>query len=148
MTGTINRPGKTAGLRHVALFVTCLEEAERFYTDLLGMVVEWRPDADNVYLTSGNDNLALHRVAEAPVAGAGGSSVIGQLDHIGFFINDIDEVDAWHSFLQDQSVEILTEPRTHRDGARSFYCKDPAGTRVQLIYHPPIARHDAGLVQP
>ena len=28
---------------------------------LLGFAVEWEPDPDNVYLTSGCDNLALHR---------------------------------------------------------------------------------------
>ena len=31
----------------------------------MGMQVEWRPDPDNVYLTSGNDNLALHRVEKS-----------------------------------------------------------------------------------
>ncbi|MGI9323189.1 MAG: VOC family protein [Pseudomonadales bacterium] len=131
----MNRPGKTSGLRHVALYVSALEEAERFYTQLLGMSVEWRPDADNVYLTSGNDNLALHRRSDAPGA--------GQLDHIGFFINDITKIDEWHAFLKAEGVKLLTEPETHRDGARSFYCEDPAGTRVQLIYHPPIAKNHA-----
>ena len=59
----MKRPGKTQGLRHVALFVPDLVVAEHFFVDLMGMTVEWRPDADNVYLTSGNDNLALHQVA-------------------------------------------------------------------------------------
>ena len=58
---TLSRPGKTSGLRHVALFVANLEACVDFYTRLLGMNIEWQPDADNVYLTSGNDNLALHR---------------------------------------------------------------------------------------
>jgi catechol 2,3-dioxygenase-like lactoylglutathione lyase family enzyme len=31
-----------------------------FYVDLLGFAVEWEPDADNLYLSSGIDNLALH----------------------------------------------------------------------------------------
>ena len=34
---------------------------KRFYVDLLGFAVEWEPIADNVYLSSGIDNLALHR---------------------------------------------------------------------------------------
>ena len=34
---------------------------KRFYTDLLGFAVEWEPDPDNIYLSSGIDNLALHR---------------------------------------------------------------------------------------
>ena len=130
----MNRPGKTGGLRHVALFVESFEATEAFYKDLLGMTVEWRPDEDNVYLTSGNDNLALHRVSKQPVQ--------GQLDHIGFFINEIGEVDVWCEFLEASQVEILSRPKTHRDGARSFYCKDPAGTSVQMIYHPLIAQSD------
>ena len=40
-----------------------LEAMKRFYVDLLGFAVEWEPDADNVYLSSGIDNLALHRAA-------------------------------------------------------------------------------------
>lgn len=130
----MKRPGKTAGMRHVALFVDKLAECEHFYTELLGMEVEWRPDEDNVYLSSGNDNLALHRVPDRKEA--------GQLDHIGFFIGDIEKVDDWFTYLKENDVEMLTEPRTHRDGARSFYCKDPAGIRVQIIYHIPIAEND------
>ena len=128
----MDRPGKTAGLRHVALFVDDLAAAEHFYTELMGMAVEWRPDENNVYLTSGNDNLALHHVDSSPQD--------GRLDHVGFFLNEIDEVDAWYKFLLAEGVKMRTEPRTHRDGARSFYCEDPAGTRVQIIYHIPIAK--------
>ena len=55
---------KHAGMRHVALNVLILEPMERFYVDLLGFDVEWRPDPDNVYLCSGVDNLALHVVED------------------------------------------------------------------------------------
>ena len=128
----MDRPAATLGLRHVALNVRDLKICEHFYVDLLGMAVEWRPDADNVYLSSGNDNLALHRVAEA-VAAAG-----QRLDHVGFFIASPEQVDEWHAFLKQQDVEIKATPRTHRDGARSFYCADPEGTIVQIIFHPPM----------
>lgn len=127
----MNRPGATDGMRHVALYVHDLASSERFFTELIGMAVEWRPDPDNVYLTNGNDNLALHGVDEVRTE--------GQLDHIGFFINDIDKIDDWYRFFEEQGVELLTEPRTHRDGARSFYCLEPSGVKVQMIYHPPIA---------
>jgi catechol 2,3-dioxygenase-like lactoylglutathione lyase family enzyme len=129
----MQRPAATLGMRHVALNVSDLEACEHFYTELLGMSVEWRPDADNVYLTSGNDNLALHRSAEHSPAATG-----QRLDHIGFFIASEEQVDAWYRFLQAHAVEIKAPPRTHRDGARSFYCSDPEGTIVQVIYHPPI----------
>jgi len=131
----VNRPGATAGLRHVALTVKALEACERFYTELLGMRVEWRPDADNVYLTSGHDNLALHR---APTGFE--PDTAQRLDHIGFVIDEVGAVDAWHLFLKSEGVAILKEPKTHRDGARSFYCSDPDGNTVQIIYHPPLAK--------
>lgn len=127
------KPEPTSGMRHVALFVNELERCEHFYTELLGMQVEWRPDADNIYLTSGNDNLALHRAPK------GFDATVQQvLDHIGFIIDDEVQVDVWFDFLRGHDVEMKTVPRSHRDGARSFYCLDPAGTTVQMIYHPPI----------
>jgi len=130
----MNKPKPTTGLRHVAIFVKELEQCEKFYCDVLGMQVEWRPDADNVYLTSGNDNLALHRAPE-------NFDVTShqRLDHIGFIINEAEEVDVWHEFLKENGVKLKTEPQTHRDGARSFYCYDPDGNSVQIIYHPPLA---------
>ena len=66
--GEINRPPATGGMRHVALNVEDMAACEQFYVGLLGMRVEWRPDPDNLYLTSGCDNLALHRAAGAPAA--------------------------------------------------------------------------------
>ncbi len=129
------KPKPTSGMRHVALFVSDLEACEQFYVDLLNMKVEWRPDPDNVYLTSGNDNLALHRVPD-------NYDMSGDqaLDHIGFIIDDMDQVDVWFDFLRGHDIKMKTEPRTHRDGARSFYCYDPGGTTVQMIYHPPIVQ--------
>ncbi len=136
------RPAPHAGLRHVALFVSDLEACEHFYCTLLGMREEWRPDADNLYLCSGNDNLALHRrPASDPATGTtqATANADSRLDHIGFVLDDIAQVDDWHAFLEGAGVPIAQAPKTHRDGARSFYCHDPAGTLVQMIYHPPIA---------
>lgn len=128
------RPKPTAGLRHVALKVRDLAVCERFYVELLGMRVDWRPDVDNLYLTTGRDNLALHRASAE--FGARGEQ---RLDHIGFIIDAPEEVDIWHEFLRARAVPILAAPRTHRDGARSFYCLDPDGNTVQLIFHPHMA---------
>lgn len=129
----VKNPKPLAGMRHVALFVENFAACEKFYVDLLGMKVEWRPDEDNLYLSSGWDNLALHRSEGAD------PNARQRLDHIGFIVDEIEQVDAWFDFLKAHQVEMKTEPRTHRDGARSFYCLDPDGTMVQLIYHPPIS---------
>lgn len=135
----MQRPDLGFGMRHVALFVRDLAACERFYVQLLGMEVEWRPDDDNVYLTSGSDNLALHRAAAELTRDEAGQ----RLDHIGFFVADADEVDRWYAWLLQQGVAMRTEPRTHRDGARSFYCYDPDGTVVQMIHHPPVSQWEA-----
>ena len=123
-----------AGLHHVALHARQFEDTVAFYTELLGMAVEWRPDADNVYLTSGTDNLAIHRAAGEIVEGA------QRLDHVGFLVDKPGDVDRWYEYLTSNDVAVDAPPRTHRDGARSFYCKDPEGTTVQIIHHPPLAR--------
>lgn len=119
-------------LRHVALNVVDLEAAVRFYVAVIGMRVEWRPDDDNVYLTLGADNLALHRVASL-AAGR------GALDHIGFVVKRPEDVDDWAERFRAAGVPLAQEPKTHRDGARSFYAHDPAGNSLQVLFHPPIS---------
>jgi catechol 2,3-dioxygenase-like lactoylglutathione lyase family enzyme len=127
----MHKPKPHAGLHHVALYVKNLEQCAHFYTNLLGMKLVWQPDADNYYLSSGNDNLALHRAPEgfnpAPHQ---------RLDHMGIFLSERDEVDAWHAYLEANGVEIKAKPKDHRDGTRSFYCADPDGNVMQMIYYP------------
>ena len=131
----MSRPGLGFGMRHVALFVRDMAACEHFYVELLGMAEEWRPDENNVYLSSGGDNLALHQADLQQTRDESAQ----RLDHIGFFLETADAVDDWFAWLRENDVRMRTEPRTHRDGARSFYCRDPEGNVVQMIYHPPIA---------
>tara|TARA_B100001123_G_scaffold448650_1_gene610704 strand:+ start:38648 stop:38980 length:333 start_codon:yes stop_codon:yes gene_type:complete len=104
-----------------------------FYVENFGFEIEWEPDSDNVYLTSGSDNIALHRTA----IGIGRETV---LDHIGFLVGHANDVDGWAEYLKARGVALISEPRTHRDGARSCYLSDPEGNKVQIIYHPPISK--------
>lgn len=126
MTPARPAPGR---LWHLALVVRDLGAMERFYVGLLGFQVEWRPDPENVYLTSGWDNLALH-VGEVEGQGA--------LGHLGLVVATHGEVDAWADYLGAHGVAPDAPPRTHRDGARSFYVRDPEGNGVQFISHPPL----------
>jgi catechol 2,3-dioxygenase-like lactoylglutathione lyase family enzyme len=127
----MDRPAH-AGLRHLALHARDLDAMKRFYVDVLGFAVEWEPDPDNTYLTSGIDNLALHR-AKGEVAAS------GALDHLGLIVRTPDDVDKWAAFLESRGIELAAKPRTHRDGARSCYFHDPDGNTVQIIFHPPIS---------
>jgi catechol 2,3-dioxygenase-like lactoylglutathione lyase family enzyme len=121
------------GIRHVALYVADLEAAERFWIDVMGYAVEWRPDPDNVYLHGARDNLALHRHDKSK-DGAGE----GRLDHIGIAVAAAADVDAWAAYLTSQDVVLKTQPKTHRDGSRSIYFHGPEGLLVQIIHHPPM----------
>lgn len=125
------------GMHHLAMKTPHYAELREFYVEVIGMQVEWEPDAENVYLTSGSDNLAIHYTREIP-------DVNQILDHVGFIVARPEDVDRWHDYLSEQDVPILASPRTHRDGARSLYCLDPAGTQIQIIYHPPLSDASQG----
>lgn len=144
-----DQPPGAIGLRHLALNVADVARAEAFYAGVLGFRVEWRPDADNLYLRLGDDNLALHRYV-APTGDDGGDQRAfdqrrGQhLAHLGIVVARPDDVDAWAAHMRAHGVKLSAEPRTHRDGARSFYCRDPDENDVQILYHPPISDAVAG----
>lgn len=123
-------PNPHQGLRHVALHAKNLNACVKFY-ELLGLKIVWQPDPDNVYLSSGSDNFALHR---APVDFTPARHQ--HLDHIGFFLTKREDVDAWHEYLHSNNVTIKAAPKDHRDGTRSFYCADPDGNMVQMIHVP------------
>jgi catechol 2,3-dioxygenase-like lactoylglutathione lyase family enzyme len=122
------------GLRHVALNVRDVRKSLEFYSSVLGMKLEWMPDEDNAYLTSGSDNLALHRLPPGTEPGQAQT-----LHHIGFVVRKPEDVDAWADRVRGYGIRLAAEPKTHRDGARSFYFHDPDGLLIQLIYHPPIS---------
>ena len=128
------------GLRHLALNVRAFDAMKRFYVDVLGFQIEWEPDPDNVYLTSGRDNLALHRFATLTAGrSAAAATDTSPLDHLGLIVGTADDVDRWAAFLENRGVALAAAPKTHRDGARSCYFSDPDGNKVQIIHHPPIS---------
>ena len=69
------------GMRHLALKVKNFQECLFFYTKVLGMSIDWKPDDNNVYLTNGPDNLALHY--DSNVSSNRDDS---RLDHFGIFV--------------------------------------------------------------
>jgi catechol 2,3-dioxygenase-like lactoylglutathione lyase family enzyme len=129
----------TLGLRHLALNVADVGRSQAFYEAVFGMKVVWQPDPDNVYLTSGADNLALHKSASGPVDG----DTHQRLDHFGFLMPSVDAVTAMYRHVAaagaQYGAKIAKEPKRHRDGSYSFYLHDPDGALIQVLYEPNIS---------
>lgn len=129
------------GLWHVALKVKDLARSRVFYQNLLGMEVVWEPDAENLYLSLGKDNLALHQIpAGTSLIQQGAHSLTSSsLDHFGFIVANKEGVDIAVTTIMEAGVEIIKPVRLHRDGSYSFYVKDPDGNLIQILYDPHIA---------
>lgn len=127
-------------MRHIALKVRDVGRAKSFYQEILGMDVVWEPDPDNVYLSSGCDNLAIHGVAASFAA----SAEEKQLDHIGFLVESIQRVKELEQEFLIKGVRIVHPFKVHRDGSASFYCADPDGIVIQMLYEPHLSAQKIG----
>ena len=126
---------ETLGIKHVALKVKNFDNCLKFYTDILGMDIDWQPDDDNVYLSNGKDNLALHKDSNLDL-----SSKNNRLDHYGIMLKTKNDVDYWFNFIKSHNIEIFKDIKDHRDGSRSFYCYDPDKNILQIMWHPTLSK--------
>ena len=127
-------------MRHIALKVKDVNLSKAFYQNFLGMNIVWQPDPRNVYLSSGNDNVALHEVSREYAA----RFAEQQLDHLGFIVETIERVKELEAEFRVQGVRILQPFKVHRDGSASFYCADPDGIVIQMLYEPNLSRQEIG----
>jgi catechol 2,3-dioxygenase-like lactoylglutathione lyase family enzyme len=123
------------GMRHIALKVTDVARSKSFYHDILGMEIVWEPDPQNAYLSSGCDNIALHEVSRNFATGTAEQ----QLDHLGFVVETIERVQELEEAFRARGVTIVHPFKLHRDGSASFYCADPDGIVIQMLYEPKLS---------
>ncbi len=134
------------GLRHLALRVTDLARSRAFYERFLAMKVVWEPDAENVYFSSGSDNLALHQIASQDLVQY--QPPRGQLlDHFGVILQSPAHVDQLFRDVGAEAAQygstIAKPPKQHRDGSYSFYFTDPDGNLIQALYEPTLSRMES-----
>lgn len=122
-------------MRHIAIKVSDVARSKQFYQNILGMDVVWEPDSHNVYLSSGSDNLAIHQITEQFAKGAEER----QLDHFGFIVDSVERVRELEAAFTSQGVKIVHPFKLHRDGSASFYCADPDGIVIQMLYEPQLS---------
>lgn len=120
------------GMRHIALRVKDSQRSKAFYQEILGMEVIWEPDPQNVYLSSGSDNLALHELPQ----GQDFPSSVERLDHFGFVVESVERVKELEQEFRVRGVRIVHPFKIHRDGSASFYFADPDGIIIQMLYEP------------
>lgn len=124
------------GMRHIALKVKDVARSKNFYQEVLGMDVVWEPDPQNVYLSSGCDNIAIHGVS----ANFTSDAEERQLDHLGFVVESIARVKELEQEFVAKGVRIIHPFKIHRDGSASFYCADPDGIVIQMLYEPQLSQ--------
>lgn len=120
------------GMRHIALKVKEIKRSKTFYREILGMEIVWEPDSQNVYLSSGSDNLALHELPK----GSDLSPSEQQLDHLGFIVESAERARELEQEFSAKGVKIVHPFKIHRDGSASFYFADPDEIVIQILYEP------------
>ena len=94
----------------------------------VSMKVDWKPDDQNVYLTNGVDNLALHY--DENISDVKNDS---RLDHFGIFIKNKDDIDVYMKHMRiimSKSIKI----KRHIDKSVSFYVEDPDGIFANFMH--------------
>lgn len=116
-----------------ALYVSDLQAAEKFYTEILGLTLYSRLEGRHVFLRCG-DRMVLLFDAEATAVSAGGPKdapthgAKGE-GHLAFAAKN-SEIDQWKQHLTENGVEIEKELRPR--GGRSIYFRDPSQNCLEI----------------
>ena len=139
-------------LAHFSIRTSRLEESKRFYVDILGLRVGYRPPLDfpGVWLYQGGDEAdygVVHLIGTGG-DGRGLSDYLGEktevgmgtgtLDHLAFFATDIDE---FRRRLVHQKLEFF-ERTVPALGLRQMFFCDPSGLTIEMNF-PAADRRDA-----
>jgi catechol 2,3-dioxygenase-like lactoylglutathione lyase family enzyme len=116
------------------IYADDLDQAERFYRDVLGLTTRGKEAGRHVFFQVGDRSMLLVFRPEATLRG----------DHLpahgargpGHFAMGIaaEDLDAWRERLRLHQVTIEYEEAWER-GGHSLYFRDPAGNSVELMTH-------------
>jgi catechol 2,3-dioxygenase-like lactoylglutathione lyase family enzyme len=122
-------PFNPLGLDHLLLHVRGMDEAERFYCEILGCRVKHR--MERYAMTELSAGIVLVDTADANGRWALEGTAAGRnLDHFAILTDGWDDAQI-RVWLTDNNIPI-EEERTDEDEV-SIYVRDPSGNRVELI---------------
>jgi len=129
----------TAGVHHVGLSVSRLEESARFFTDLLGWQEVRRDDSyPAIFVSDGTVMLSLWATSQASSEQSENrfnkDTNIG-LHHLALQVDSKDTLHEIYRRLLDQAVHIEFAPELLRDGpAQHMMSYEPSGIRLEFIW--------------
>lgn len=119
---------------HVVLKMRDLDEAKRFYGDVLGMKVTDEREDFGVFFRFGDyhHDIAVFKVNED--AAAPEKNQVG-LAHVALVTDGLDTVKAWYKRLKAHDVQGI---RTQDHGiTKSLYFRDPEGNELEIYCEVP-----------
>jgi catechol 2,3-dioxygenase-like lactoylglutathione lyase family enzyme len=130
------------GIHHVDLAVADVERSLAFYLALLGplgltedaRLPSYRGTEEIVYLRFGDQYLGLR-----PADGGEHRYYDVGLEHLAFYVDTHDEVDAAYERCLEMGARVHYPPRADRDlaGYYELFVFDPDGIRVEVGCAPP-----------
>ena len=119
-----------------ALYVTDLDEAERFYGEVLGLERIVRVEGRHVFFRCGQGVLLLFNAEATRVPPPPGAKLpvpphgtTGQ-GHL-CFVATAEEIEAWKALLEGKKIAVEADFEWP-NGGRSIYFRDPAGNSLEF----------------
>jgi catechol 2,3-dioxygenase len=116
------------GVRHVAIRVKDLEEARKWYGDVLGMTVEDEFPGRALFVRFGpyyHHDLAIF---QADAEAKADTNAVG-LAHIALLVDSLEGVKQWYQHLKAHGVEVRG---SDHGVTRSIYFTDPDGNPFEI----------------
>src|SRR5688500_12289978 len=112
------------------LYVDDLPAAERFYSQVLGLVVHSRQEGRHIFFRCGRGMLLLFDPRESSASGDIPPHGARGPGHVAFAAQESD-LPAWRQDLETHGVPI-EKSHTWPGGGHSLYFRDPAGNSLEL----------------
>ncbi len=120
---------KPSGINHITIRVNRIERSEEFYGKILGFeLVRKMGQSMAVYKIGEEDTLVI---VEAETSYDPNSRDF-RVDHIGFYLESLEQVDEMAAYLRENEVTILSGPANRKKG-RFVFASDPDGNLIEFF---------------